>query len=744
MAHTKTRGKILPFFIKSAVITASLFLSCLAGHAQQAPVRQQSESSWSQELKKYPGLTEELARLVDKLQHDIQFPGPRNESNLLPLLPASTLSYGAFPNYGDAISQLLTIFRQELKESAVLRDWWQHGQLATTGPMTLDALNKFSQLHQYLGSEIVMSSAMDGKDPGFLVVAEVRKPGLQEFLQQTVVALSGKSKSTVRILNPQELATTEDNGHSNDLVVLVRPDFVVASLNLATLRAFNARLTGTSREFSSTPFGQRVSLEYQSGLTILGAADLHNILEQMPPAMRQNPSFQRSGFADVKYLVWEHKRVSGQSVSQGELSFNAPRHGAASWLASPRNLGSLDFVSPKAAIATTIVLGNFSQIFDDLKDLAGPSNAASFAMLPQFEKSLNLSLKDDLLNLLGGEITIELDTIGSSKPDWRAILAVKDSDHLQRTLSKLLATTNFAAEPVEQDGVTFHSLQIPQKPPMEIVYAFVDGYLLIGPSQTTVADAVHLHRSGSALAKSAKFLAALPPAGSLRASALFYEDTVAATSLQLRQFAPEIASTLAQNSKDTTPVVACVYGDEKTIRETSTSPSLDAGAALVVAAIAIPNLLRSKIAANEASALQNLRTLNTAELTYSATYPKRGFASNLSTLGGDPRGTTEVSQDHAGLLADTLVKDGCTADGWCTKDGYRFMISALCKLRLCSEYIAVATPVSDSIGTRSFCTTSDGVIRSKSGTLPASAPTASQCKTWVPFNDGSAPLFNRH
>src|SRR5882724_5870261 len=48
---------------------------------------------------------------------------------------------------------------------------------------------------------------------------------------------------------------------------------------------------------------------------------------------------------------------------------------------------------------------------------------------------------------------------------------------------------------------------------------------------------------------------------------------------------------------------------------------------LIIAAIAIPNLLRSRMAANEASAVGSLRTINTAEVTYSTTYPTQGFAS---------------------------------------------------------------------------------------------------------------------
>ena len=55
---------------------------------------------------------------------------------------------------------------------------------------------------------------------------------------------------------------------------------------------------------------------------------------------------------------------------------------------------------------------------------------------------------------------------------------------------------------------------------------------------------------------------------------------------------------------------------------------------LIIAAIAIPNLLRARMAANESSAVPSIRTINTAMITYNSTYPTVGFATNLATLGG--------------------------------------------------------------------------------------------------------------
>src|SRR5271157_3266956 len=75
---------------------------------------------------------------------------------------------------------------------------------------------------------------------------------------------------------------------------------------------------------------------------------------------------------------------------------------------------------------------------------------------------------------------------------------------------------------------------------------------------------------------------------------------------------------------------------------------------LIIAAIAIPNLLRSRMAANEASAVGSLRTINTAEVTYSSTYPGTGFTDTLTSLG--PSGVNMI---------DSVLASG-------TKSGYTF------------------------------------------------------------------------
>lgn len=723
-----------------------------APKSTDTPSPSPAQDKWSELNQKYPGLVDEFGVLYQKLQQGVTFPPARSQSRLLPLLPAGTIAYAAAPNYGDALRQALAIFRGELKQSAALRDWWQHGEPATSGPKFEAALEKFSQLSDYLGEEVVISAEMDPKQPRFLALAAVRKPGLRPLLQDLLSQLSesSKDKPNLRIVDPQELAadpalkvrpcaqtdktkcTPEERRASEQLLVLVRPDYVLAASDADTLRSFNTRLDRGPGDFASSDFGKRLLQAYGGGAELLAAADLRAIISQIPfPQPKDRATFERTGFADLKYLVWETRHATGQFTSESELSFGAPRHGIASWLAEPAPLGSLEFVPPSAMMVSALMLKSPVEIFDDVRDLSTASDPKGFAKLDQYEQALNLNLRNDLLRHLGGEITFELDDVTPTQAVWRAVLGVKDPVRLQQGITTLLqAMLNVSPQIKQEDGVTYYVLRAPSgKTTTEFAYAFEDGYLVAGPGRATVADAIHLHRTGAGLAKSQRYRDALPPGHSPEASAVFFRDPVAMAAVQLRTLGPAYSNPLAQFMGQGAPAVLSAYADSNTIRGASTSGTSDAGVAAIIAAIAIPNLLRSRMAANEASAVASLRTVITAQVTYAAAYPERGFAGTLEALGPDPKGRSGYSPDHAGLV-DASV--GC-ADMWCTKDGFRFTITAACRQQNCHDYVAIATPLSADAGARNFCSTNDGVIRFKAGPPLASPVSAATCRSWAPL-----------
>ena len=115
---------------------------------------------------------------------------------------------------------------------------------------------------------------------------------------------------------------------------------------------------------------------------------------------------------------------------------------------------------------------------------------------------------------------------------------------------------------------------------------------------------------------------------------------------------------------------------------------------LIIAAIAIPNLLRSKMAANEASAVGSMRTLNTSAVAYSTTYGN--YPPTIASLGP----ATTPSSTTADLI-DSVLAGG-------SKSGYSFTWSAGSSNL---SYTLAGDPISSSTGQRHFFTDQSGVIR---------------------------------
>ncbi|MBZ5694190.1 MAG: DUF4190 domain-containing protein [Acidobacteriia bacterium] len=144
---------------------------------------------------------------------------------------------------------------------------------------------------------------------------------------------------------------------------------------------------------------------------------------------------------------------------------------------------------------------------------------------------------------------------------------------------------------------------------------------------------------------------------------------------------------------------------------------------LIVAAIAIPNLLRSRMAANEAAAIGSLRTINIAAIGYSSTY-SNGFPPSLDALGG----TGAPTCDHAALI-DSVLASG-------EKSGYVFtytpqdMLPSVppeakdCTTPGANAFTLNADPVTrGTTGGRGFFVDETGVIRQQvNGTATADSP----------------------
>ena len=128
---------------------------------------------------------------------------------------------------------------------------------------------------------------------------------------------------------------------------------------------------------------------------------------------------------------------------------------------------------------------------------------------------------------------------------------------------------------------------------------------------------------------------------------------------------------------------------------------------LIIAAIAIPNLLRAKIAANESSGAASVRTLVTANIEYSTSYPNSGYATNLASLG--PGGTNTACASSGPTSSAACIVDAVLASG--NKSGYGLTSAGQGSLPF-QGFLISATPVTPGTsGVKGFCAQEDGVVR---------------------------------
>ncbi len=146
---------------------------------------------------------------------------------------------------------------------------------------------------------------------------------------------------------------------------------------------------------------------------------------------------------------------------------------------------------------------------------------------------------------------------------------------------------------------------------------------------------------------------------------------------------------------------------------------------LIIAAIAIPNLMRARMSANDSSAAASIRMINSAEYAYDAAYPQIGYPLLLTTLGGASPCTPGVATACA--IDNYLATNG----GGNGKSGYSFNAvgSASAGSLSNDQYFVTGVPLGATFGSRSYCSVEDAVIRTQPAGTTTLVPSRATCQT---------------
>ncbi len=530
------------------------------------------EFEWSRNSVKYLALLGEFSRIQKGLE---ETPGPalRYSSRLLDQVPYNTVIYAAIPNLGNTLVEASRLFNERIEQSDVLREWWSEHQ--PKGPNSIDDIvGRLRTFSSYLGDEIVLSIAADrdGNYSGPLLLAEVTKPGLENFLK------------------------AQPNPHG--LLVNVKDNIVA----IGTAEAMAAFTYPNRRTFENTYFQQVISKSYDSGVGWLFCADL----ERIAPKMR-----------DIRYILYERKEVDGRTDNRVALNFRGARRGFAAWLGNPGPMGALDFVSPNALVAAGFVLENPRALLGDIFNYAESRNSSFTGQLASFEQRSGINVLSDLAGPLGTDAAFAIDGPLFPVPNWEFAIECYSPDRLEWTIEKLVDDLNrenpdakLVLAKEQSDGRTFYTLT-GARMKVEAHYAFADSYFIAAATKGMLLRAIENRRNGYTLARSQKFQALLPHDAHASFSGLIYHNVgallgpIAEQLKSIGAVTPAQRQSIAALSANSGPGLIFAYGEPNRIVISGTGPLFG----LSLQDLAVPNIIADVIN-NRAGAPSRLRLGN--------------------------------------------------------------------------------------------------------------------------------------
>ncbi len=332
------------------------------------PVKE--EVAWSRNAGKYAETLAALNALNKELQ-GVAYPGVRNSTHLLDLMPETTVVYAALPNLTSTIVESHRIMEERINQNPALKQWLDK-ERAGKGPNVNQVMGTIKEFGEYLGDEVAVSVSMDekGEPASPLVLAELKNSaGLQQFIEQQMAKFGQQGRSPVRFVSDPltaSVAAVEPGKKNEELFVWIQNNLFAASPKLNQLQELERVVQGGGRSsLTATPFHAHVSQLYQQGAGLVVAANLEKVIERAKPellkgsegeAAKKASALQQLGILNLKYFVLDQKTSNGKTHTQATVSFSEGQRGIPSWLAAPAAMGSLEYISQDANVVAGFVV----------------------------------------------------------------------------------------------------------------------------------------------------------------------------------------------------------------------------------------------------------------------------------------------------------------------------------------------------------------------------------------------------
>ncbi|MCY3928509.1 MAG: FecR family protein [Acidobacteria bacterium] len=629
----------------------------------------QEEVGWSQDADRYLAVLEEFKSLRSELNQLMDAAPARHSTRLLDLMPSDTKAYLAMPNAPATLGDLFELVRSRMESSELLAEWWEEFEASDEAGTIEDAVGALRGLGDAMGDETVVAVVGDlvEEDMAPLAVTEVTdSAALREAIEGHLAELAPSTdEAPVNIVDDLDSATGQDEG----LLLWITDDLAAASTSLTALRTVAANRDGAANPFVGSRLHGRLAQRYAEGAELLAAVDLAGVIARIRDAEEDEENEQEeegdeddedveevavfafTGLDRVQDLVVARTQDGDRADITAALSFDGERSGIVSWLAEPGANGALEFFSPDASFVSAGVIEDPLAIYDELTGFLSEHGIDIAEPMAEVKAELGLSLRDDLLQHVGGEYAAGIDGPVLPVPAWKAVAAVYDADALQSSIEMLVekatevlgnldrdgagqpGTGRLVLDEQESGGRTVYRLglemddgdgeddetgegdedatagaamlRLLETP--EIFYTYFDGYMVSASNVATIDTAIRYRGSGASLTSSEQFLDLLPENGYADFSAMVY-NRLTETASELFDLLPTevagddqqaVVQAIEEQLNSQGPALYTVYAGQSEIVVTSSGPSLLAFTGLGPL-FGLPNLLEGLESMEEA------------------------------------------------------------------------------------------------------------------------------------------------
>lgn len=436
--------------------------------------------------------------------------------NLIDLLPDETTIYLDMRDLAGVIKQFKTSSYSSLSREPSVRKWWSsiHGAEVADSITTQTHLVEIMQIAQRLNGQCVVGL----EPPDFILLADLRSEteDTVKLLAKIQLELAGGKLDRIQRLREQ---------------AVVMDGRLIVSSNPKLLAAARTRIaTGKPSQFAASDFHKKVRIAVGNKPRLAMAANMTPVVQRWSQTEALKNKLDFTGLSGLDHIIIAAGFAGTGGSQAARLGFSGERFHMANWLAEPAPMRGMHFFSPDVNLFGSAIIRSPRVMFFDWLQYLIAQNKATDKARAFFDKHAAL------FDAVGNEIAVAADNPIFPMPNVKLAIELRNPADFQRELDGLvddyIAEIGAAGKLAERQtskhaGFTVYTLHVDGWL-FEPSWAYVDDYVIAGPTAELVNDSIDVYKSGGSIARHSRLLKLLPHGAASKVSLLVYQDVAKA------------------------------------------------------------------------------------------------------------------------------------------------------------------------------------------------------------------------